>query len=83
VNEPPILFADEPTGNLDSKNSSEVMKLLKRLNSEGQTIVMVTHSKTNAGYADRTIEVADGLLKGEPVPASESEVRPLQAATAR
>jgi putative ABC transport system ATP-binding protein len=63
VNEPPILFADEPTGNLDSKNSSEVMNLLKKLNSEGQTIVMVTHSRRNAEYADRIIEVADGRLK--------------------
>ena len=63
VNEPPILFADEPTGNLDSKNSAEIMRLLKRLNSEGQTIVMVTHSHHNAEHADRIIEVADGNLK--------------------
>ncbi len=63
VNEPPILFADEPTGNLDSRNSSEVMKLLKKLNSEGQTIIMVTHSKTNAEFADRIIEVCDGRIK--------------------
>ncbi|MFH0960245.1 MAG: ABC transporter ATP-binding protein [Pseudomonadota bacterium] len=63
VNEPPILFADEPTGNLDSRNSEEVMKLLMKLNSEGQTIVMVTHSRTNAEYAHRIIEVADGRLK--------------------
>jgi putative ABC transport system ATP-binding protein len=63
VNEPPILFADEPTGNLDSRNSSEVMNLLKRLNSEGQTIVMVTHSRRNAEYAHRIIEVSDGRIK--------------------
>jgi len=63
VNEPPILFADEPTGNLDSRNSAEVMNLLKRLNSEGQTIVMVTHSRRNADYADRLVEVADGMIK--------------------
>jgi putative ABC transport system ATP-binding protein len=62
VNEPPILYADEPTGNLDSRNSSEVMSLLKRLNSDGQTIVMVTHSRLNAEYSDRIIEVADGRL---------------------
>ncbi len=67
VNEPPILFADEPTGNLDSRNSLEVMLLLKRLNSEGQTIVMVTHSRKNAEYADRIIEVADGSIKQVPV----------------
>jgi putative ABC transport system ATP-binding protein len=63
VNEPPILFADEPTGNLDSRNSADVMSLLKRLNAEGQTIVMVTHSLRNAEYADRIVEVADGRLK--------------------
>lgn len=63
VNEPPILFADEPTGNLDSRNSADVMHLLKNLNADGQTIVMVTHSRHNAEYADRIIEVADGRLK--------------------
>lgn len=66
VNEPPILFADEPTGNLDSRNSAEVMSLLKRLNSEGQTIVMVTHSRLNAEHADRIVEVADGGIKTMP-----------------
>jgi putative ABC transport system ATP-binding protein len=68
VNEPPILFADEPTGNLDSRNSKEVMKLLMKLNSEGQTIVMVTHSRTNAEFAHRIIEVADGRLKHSEAP---------------
>jgi putative ABC transport system ATP-binding protein len=63
VNQPPILFADEPTGNLDSRNSADVMNLLKELNADGQTIVMVTHSRHNAEYADRIIEVADGRLK--------------------
>jgi putative ABC transport system ATP-binding protein len=72
VNEPPILFADEPTGNLDSRNSAEVMSLLKRLNGEGQTIVMVTHSLRNAEHADRIVEVADGLLKEGPPTAAAS-----------
>ncbi len=67
VNEPPILYADEPTGNLDSRNSMEVMNLLKLLNSEGQTIVMVTHSRKNAEYADRIVEVADGMIRESPV----------------
>ncbi len=62
VNEPPILYADEPTGNLDSRNSDEVMNLLKSLNVEGQTIVMVTHSRTNADFAHRTVHVSDGLI---------------------
>jgi putative ABC transport system ATP-binding protein len=66
VNEPPILFADEPTGNLDSRNSADVMRLLKRLNSEGQTIVMVTHSRKNAEFGDRIIEVADGSVRETP-----------------
>lgn len=69
VNEPPILFADEPTGNLDSRNSTEVMKLLTRLNAEGQTIVMVTHSRKNAEYGQRIVEVADGRLAEPPAPA--------------
>jgi len=63
VNEPPILFADEPTGNLDSHNSREVMKLLKKLNSEGQTIIMVTHSQTNAKFANQIIDICDGRIK--------------------
>lgn len=71
VNEPPILFADEPTGNLDSRNSADVMSLLKRLNAEGQTIVMVTHSLKNAEYADRIVEVADGMLKEGPPTAAQ------------
>jgi ABC-type lipoprotein export system ATPase subunit len=57
-----MLFADEPTGNLDSKNSEAVMNLLKRLNAEGHTIIMVTHSRSNAEFADRIIEVEDGRL---------------------
>ncbi len=74
VNEPPILFADEPTGNLDSRNSREVMALLKRLNAEGQTIVMVTHSLKNAEHADRIVEVGDGILKeGPPTAAARAE----------
>jgi putative ABC transport system ATP-binding protein len=63
VNEPPLLFADEPTGNLDSHNSNEVMKLLKKLNSEGQTIIMVTHSQTNAEFANQIINISDGRIK--------------------
>jgi putative ABC transport system ATP-binding protein len=75
VNEPPILYADEPTGNLDSRNSMEVMNLLKKLNSEGQTIVMVTHSRTYAEYTDRIVEVSDGTIKSitpvlQPAPAA-------------
>ena len=62
VNEPPILFADEPSGNLDTKTTREVMDLLKSLNEEGMTIVMVTHSPECAGYASRMLRISDGLL---------------------
>lgn len=62
VNEPPVLLADEPTGNLDSKTSAEIMKLLQRLNTEGMTIIMVTHSPDCARYARRIMQVSDGRL---------------------
>ena len=62
VNEPPILFADEPSGNLDTKTTREVMDLLKNLNEEGMTIVMVTHSPECASYARRMLRISDGLL---------------------
>lgn len=62
VNHPPILLADEPTGNLDTKTSREVMNLLKELNSDGMTIIMVTHNHECAQYAGRTLRMSDGLL---------------------
>jgi len=62
VNEPPVLLADEPTGNLDSKNAEGVINLLKKLNSEGETIVMVTHDKNIAEHADYTIHIKDGQI---------------------
>ncbi len=62
VGKPSIILADEPTGNLDSKNGAEVMQLLSELNREGTTIVMVTHSKHDATYADRTIHLFDGQV---------------------
>lgn len=65
VNEPPVLLADEPTGNLDTKTTHEIMELLQRLNTKGMTILMVTHSHECAGYARRILQVSDGkLLKG-------------------
>lgn len=60
VNRPPILLADEPTGNLDSKTAMEVMTLLKQLNDEGQTIIMVTHNLDMCGYSSRIVRVKDG-----------------------
>jgi putative ABC transport system ATP-binding protein len=62
VTHPKLILADEPTGNLDSKNGSEVMKLLTGLNNEGTTIIMVTHSQHDAGYAHRIIHLFDGSV---------------------
>ncbi len=62
VNEPPVLLADEPTGNLDTKTTREIMELLQSLNAEGMTIVMVTHSHEFASYARRIMKVSDGIL---------------------
>lgn len=59
---PQLILADEPTGNLDSKNGKEVMELLSQLNSEGTTIVMVTHSQHDATYANRIINMFDGQI---------------------
>ena len=58
----PLILADEPTGNLDSTNGAEVMSQLQRLNKQGTTIVMVTHSERDAGYADRIIHLLDGKI---------------------
>lgn len=65
VTRPKLILADEPTGNLDSKNGKEVMGLLGELHKEGTTIVMVTHSKHDAGYADRIVHLFDGRVLGE------------------
>ena len=62
VNRPPLLFADEPTGNLDSRTSVEVMQMFDALNAEGITIILVTHSDEIANYAKRVIRVSDGLV---------------------
>jgi putative ABC transport system ATP-binding protein len=65
VMHPQIILADEPTGNLDSHNGHEVMELLSQLHKEGTTIVMVTHSKHDAGYAERIINLYDGRIVDE------------------
>jgi putative ABC transport system ATP-binding protein len=62
VNRPQLLFADEPTGNLDSKTSTDMMQLFRSLNESGQTVVMVTHNPENCDYADRTVHLKDGLV---------------------
>ena len=65
VMNPKLILADEPTGNLDSKNGLEVMQLLTQLNNEGTTIVMVTHSQRDAGFAQRIINLLDGQIVPE------------------
>ena len=65
VAKPKLILADEPTGNLDSKNGEEVMKLLQQLNEEGTTVIMVTHSPYDAGFAHRIINLFDGRVVTE------------------
>lgn len=67
VMQPKIILADEPTGNLDSKNGLEVMGLLRELHREGTTIVMVTHSARDAAYSDRIVNLFDGCVVDEVV----------------
>ena len=62
VTDCPLILADEPTGNLDSVNGTEVMSQLQRLNKQGATIIMVTHSERDAGYANRIIHLLDGKI---------------------
>jgi putative ABC transport system ATP-binding protein len=62
VADPPLLLADEPTGNLDSKTSEDIMQLFDELNREGQTIVMVTHEEDIATHAQRVIHMRDGKV---------------------
>ena len=65
VNEPSILFADEPTGNLDSKTGEDVMKIFKDLNQNGQTIILITHEDSVAKQSNRIITIMDGLIKSD------------------
>ncbi len=65
IHRPPLLLADEPTGNLHSTQAREIMELFRDLNQQGTTIVQVTHSETNAGYGSRTIQLRDGWMVGD------------------
>lgn len=65
INDPKIILADEPTGNLDSKNGNEVMELLTDLHAQGSTILMVTHSDYDASFSQRTIFMKDGIILSE------------------
>jgi putative ABC transport system ATP-binding protein len=65
IHNPPLLLADEPTGNLHSGQAKEIMELFRELNQQGMTIVQVTHSEANAAYGSRTIQMRDGWLVGD------------------
>ena len=65
VNKPSIIFADEPTGNLDSKTGKEVMTIFKELNASGQTIILITHEESVANQSNRIITIKDGLIKSD------------------
>ncbi len=75
MNNPPVILADEPTGNLDSHSSTEIMALFTQLNSEGITIVMVTHEEDIANFAKRRIVMRDGLIVSGPESAGKETAR--------
>jgi putative ABC transport system ATP-binding protein len=80
VTEPAILLADEPTGNLDTKTSIHIMRLLQSLHAEGMTILLVTHEADIASYAERIVELRDGrIVRDQRVSARRSfrELRPV------
>ncbi|MCK5278989.1 MAG: ABC transporter ATP-binding protein [Cyclobacteriaceae bacterium] len=65
VGKPKLLLADEPTGNLHSEQGDEIMRLFKKLNEEGMTIIQVTHSEKNAQYGDRIVRLVDGIIRSD------------------
>ncbi len=74
VTDPAILLADEPTGNLDSESSLEIMKLLRDLNQQGRTIVLITHEPDIAAFAQRAVRVRDGVIVSDERPAVATEM---------
>jgi len=74
VTDPAILLADEPTGNLDSESSLEIMKLLRDLNQQGRTIVLITHEADIAAFAQRVVRVRDGVVVSDERPAVATEM---------
>jgi putative ABC transport system ATP-binding protein len=62
INNPELILADEPTGQLDSKTATEILKLLSHMNEKGKTIIVITHDAATAGYAQRVVQLKDGLI---------------------
>jgi putative ABC transport system ATP-binding protein len=75
MNNPPVILADEPTGNLDTHSSAEIMALFTQLNRDGITIVMVTHEEDIAAYAKRRVVMRDGLIVSGPEAALKETAR--------
>lgn len=67
INDPKIIFADEPTGNLDSKSGEEILKIFKELNDNGVTIIMVTHEEDVAQHTKRIIRLRDGIINSDEI----------------
>jgi putative ABC transport system ATP-binding protein len=65
INNPRVIFADEPTGNLDSKSGEVVMQTLQKLNQEGHTIILITHETYTAKYSERIIRLKDGMIESD------------------
>jgi putative ABC transport system ATP-binding protein len=74
INDPAIILADEPTGNLDSKTSYEIMDILGKIHSDGNTVVLVTHEEDIAGFAHRVVRLRDGLIETDKVNANPSVI---------
>ena len=74
INDPTLLLADEPTGNLDTRSSIEIMKLLGALNDAGRTVVIITHEEEVAGFAKRVVRMRDGLIESDQVQRSRAQV---------
>ncbi|HYT95552.1 MAG TPA: ABC transporter ATP-binding protein [Gemmataceae bacterium] len=83
VNDPHIILADEPTGNLDSQTSDEIMRLLRRLNDAGKTIIMVTHETDIAAWARRAVRMRDGHIESDVRHDTAPNVSPVQPVVAR